>query len=154
MAAEHVEQMREAARLIRQRAEAAKGRAPLPWRQTISDSESPTGVGICEDHRQAEPMWPCENCWAIETWSEPVAEHIASWHPGVALLVADWLEAEADGYVTYDDNPECPSCAFGEGCSEHEQRTYHERCTEPSPCDCIVLPLALARAYLGRSDGR
>jgi len=25
--------------------------------------------------------------------SEPVAEYIASWHPAVALAVADWLEA-------------------------------------------------------------
>lgn len=124
---EHVELIREAARLIRQRAEAATNRAPLPWRQTISDSESPTGVGICEDHRQAEPMWPCENCWAIETWSEPVAEHIASWHPGVALLVADWLDVAADLW-------EPP-----------KQTKYYSRRTASQ-----LAALAMARAYLGK----
>jgi hypothetical protein len=32
--------------------------------------------------------------------AEPDATHIASWHPAVALAVADWLDIEADALAT------------------------------------------------------
>jgi hypothetical protein len=93
--------IREAARLMRQRAEAAKRIAPAPWRQILTDSESLDGIGICEAHT-GDPFAACDNCWTIETWSTAFAEHAASCHPGVMLLVADllmvisWMPSFAD----------------------------------------------------------
>ena len=88
--------LREAAALMRERAEA----------------EPATGWVKCDfndgDHR---PLWGVANDaffnppadedvpWlAIEvhTGTEATAEHIASWHPAVALAVADWLDDEAN----------------------------------------------------------
>jgi hypothetical protein len=39
--------------------------------------------------------------WVCDSQSGEAAEHIASWHPDVALAVADWLDAEA-GSVEFD----------------------------------------------------
>lgn len=57
------------------------------------------------------------------------ADHIASWHPAVALAVADWLDATADDW---------------------------DRSTAPIPVSDIRLDaraaLAVARAYLGSDE--
>lgn len=85
------EKLREAARLMRERAEAAKG---SPW----EFSEEPG-------------RWSSE--WAIFSAdaghdfamceSDDDAAHIASWHPAVALAVADWLDdaAHLDGQMPH-----------------------------------------------------
>lgn len=76
--------LREAARLMRERAEVA---TPGPW----------TCYG---DHL----VWPSEKGPAA---NDPIlamvgpdhddcAEHIASWHPAVALAIADWLDVAAE----------------------------------------------------------
>jgi hypothetical protein len=69
--------IRQAARLVRQRAEAAtKG----PW------TAHPDGL-----------VWPERLGDPVSGSTEPEdAEHIASWHPGVALPVAALLNAIAD----------------------------------------------------------
>jgi hypothetical protein len=95
---DQIARIREAARLMRQRAEAATKVAPAPWRQIVTDSESLDGIGICDDHK-SDPNWPCDNCWTIETYSELLAEHAVSWHPGVALAVAALLNSLADLYA-------------------------------------------------------
>jgi hypothetical protein len=71
--------------------------------------------------------WVAE-CGPVEVRGKQDAEHIASWHPAVALAVADWLEQEADDL---DSDPEAD--------------TYEEHDLVP----CIQRALAVARAYLG-----
>lgn len=73
------ELLREAAALMRERAEAAEGCRPSPW----SD-----GDGACIR---------CADGTRIGNWIIGAEEraHIASWHPSVALAVADWLDSEA-----------------------------------------------------------
>ena len=56
------------------------------------------------------------------------AEHLASWHPAVALAVADWIDSHARDLLLADGH--LPSC--------------------DSPGD-VEQALAVARAYLGDS---
>lgn len=78
--------LREAAAKMRERAEAS---SPSPWVQTVWPKEVP-GVysQAIEDTHEFDPE-------IARTLDKPDAEHIASWHPAVALAVADWLDAEA-----------------------------------------------------------
>jgi hypothetical protein len=39
--------------------------------------------------------WVAESLHNDESDGGPIAEHIALWHPGVALAIADWLDDEA-----------------------------------------------------------
>jgi hypothetical protein len=68
--------LRRAAARMRDRAEAA---TPGPWHQSIACSG--TRVSGCSE--------------VVPIIADSDAEHIASWHPAVALAVADWLEATA-----------------------------------------------------------
>ncbi len=101
-----VETLREAARLMRERA---------------SNSEVPnTRWHVEDDGDQWNVLAPDPEA-SIYPWDvardlpdEAVAEHIASWHPAVALAVADWLEDEADFAVRVktdygDDNGDIPA---------------------------------------------
>lgn len=88
------ELLREAAAKMRKRAEAA---TPGPWRFT--DSEAVDDVwngGIVVVSADGDPIANCEDEWYESDPGEPApindAEHIASWHPAVALAVADWLD--------------------------------------------------------------
>lgn len=75
-----VETLRQAATLMRKRAEAA---TEDPW--TFEDA--PNGFS---------PMVISDAGIVANTWDKPDlsdAEYIASWHPAVALAVADWLDA-------------------------------------------------------------
>jgi len=60
--------LREAAALMRERAEAAASNLGQP----ATDPNTWRGIGT--------------------GYREPIKEHIASWHPAVALAVADWLD--------------------------------------------------------------
>ena len=88
--------LRRAASLMRERAEAA---TPSPWR-VVTDLDSgeqvvtggPRGFYLADVHE----------------WSTGLGNpgHIASWHPAVALAVADWLDMiaavrEADHHVAF-----------------------------------------------------
>lgn len=91
------------------------------------------------------------------------AEHIASWHPAVALAVADWLDDIAtrhkasdytlDLYLHYDSDGECETCEGGghpsivcEGCfPSYEGMDGHT----VYPCAETKAALAVAAAYLG-----
>ena len=102
--------LREAARLMRQRAEPA---TPGPWAE-------PVGSG---DHGY---VWsPCGHFQValVDGNEDNNAKHIASWHPGLALAVADWLDDAAD--------------------------TIHEPGFIPGVT--AVPALAVARAYLGEA---
>lgn len=78
-------ELREAAALMRSRAEKATG-VTHHW------DALPAGVGVARVF--------CGQVFIAKT-DETLggggsnAEHIASWHPAVALAVADWLDAEA-----------------------------------------------------------
>lgn len=106
--------LRRAAALMRERAEAATWTA-APW-------------GVDE----------IGAVWAQEADGQPIpissrstdadAEHIASWHPAVALAVADWLDAEAESHRADLVGP------------------------FPSACCRMSQALAVARAYLGSDD--
>ena len=84
------EELREAARLMRERAEAAAESSPAPW---VVDSEvasrlpAPYGVVFLDD--EGSPIS------VVESYSWAEVTHVASWHPAVALAVANWLEEEA-----------------------------------------------------------
>lgn len=81
--------LRRAAALMRERAEAA---TPGPWERVTHPRFGPQGAvrtpnGDLNISAYTEPYRSSED-----------ALHIASWHPTVALAVADWLDHEA-GYV-------------------------------------------------------
>ncbi|MFF0822508.1 hypothetical protein ACFYUR_19265 [Micromonospora haikouensis] len=81
-----LEPLREAARMIRERAAAA---TPGPWQATDNLCiDAPAGYRgrVVASVGAHEGGWP----------STADAQHIASWNPIVALAVADWLDAEAN----------------------------------------------------------
>jgi hypothetical protein len=105
------QKLRKAAALMRERAETA---TPGPW-QVGQDVDS--GQRFIYDERWTELA-------EVAEWSRWLGnpEHIASWSPGIAVLVALVLDNHADEHGSYD-------------------------CQWEEPCG----PLQLARAYLGES---
>jgi hypothetical protein len=87
------EVLREAAALMRERAEAA---TPGPWIWDGYHKEMFTGPQV-------------NGCCAGDGWFDhwQDAEHIASWHPAVAHAVADLLDRAADDH----DATPCPAIA-------------------------------------------
>lgn len=78
-----IETLREAARLMRERAEAAtSGRW---YRDAYAEVRAPLGPVVSHDEGVAV--------------NEPDAGHIASWDPAVALSVADWLDGVASRWL-------------------------------------------------------
>lgn len=98
-----------AAALIRERASKA---TPGPWGAEVTTKMAITVYSTKTDEALYEDTFG----------SIPDAEYIASWHPAVALAVANMLEAEAE----YDDE-----CCLN---ASSERRRY---------------ALALAKTYLG-----
>ncbi len=89
--------LREAANLMRERAEAA---SPSPWSEYGYPVETVTGEGGESTVRDPDGF----DVALMTSDQFDDCPHIASWHPAVALAVADWLEATADEFDT-----ECPS---------------------------------------------
>lgn len=121
------ETLRRAAALMRERAEAA---TPGPWefrprRGFQSVSDSPATIGFVDTAGYfvmlREGMWATENDMS----------YVASWHPAVALAVADWLDATA-ARIDAGRDPQ-----HG-GRRNHSWRGSREA-------------LAVARAYLGET---
>ena len=82
------ERLREAAALMRERAEATSNKGQHPWLMTETnlDADEFDVWTFIENHH-----------WTVAVADfDKDAEHIASWHPAVALAVADWLDATAD----------------------------------------------------------
>lgn len=109
------ETLRRAAALMRERAEAA---TPGPWRPYTTGGWG-HGNYVTTDDLSGVAMQ-----YAL-VWRPTDAEHIASWHPAVALAVADLLDNTA-GHVEYTG------------------------ATEAS--EDVRDALAVARAYLGEVD--
>lgn len=82
--------LREAAALMRERAEAARaGR----W-SIATSSLTPDGhLVVAEWEHAPKRVATCSG--SLPEGNLLNAEHIASWHPAVALAVADWLDHEA-----------------------------------------------------------
>lgn len=133
--AEHVDLVREAARLMRERAQAA---TPGPW----SPDETGTVCAVA-DLRPGDgpggkilpPDGPMEvaECYRNERRGERGhnAAHIASWHPAVALAIADLLYAVAQREEWYQSG---------------------EPSADDPEDDEMALALGIARAYLGREE--
>lgn len=120
--------LRKAASLMRERAEAAM--------TSLSDNM---------------PEWHSAAALMGDGKTEGDAEHIASWHPAVALAVADWLEAEAtsldamERFQAATVKQEAGWTARGAGISVRE----HDDGTLSISTDTSAAALTVARAYLG-----
>jgi hypothetical protein len=113
--------LREAAALMRSRAEDAP---PGPW---VSESDGifpgiwSEGVGLVG---------------GSESWG--ANKHIASWHPAVALVVADWLTVTAWWLENeYPDDPDAP---------------MDWTSSTGATAERVKAALTVARTYLGRSS--
>lgn len=113
--------LREAAALMRQRAEAA---TPGPWERRWGFPAYVSGPGPTVTINDLTGDTEIED-----------AEHIASWHPAVALAVADWLDA---AYADWHH-------------SEHSLSAASVRAMSGGQNLPDGMALAVARAYLGRS---
>src|SRR4051794_6287667 len=111
------ETLRRAAALMRERAE---GATPGPW----SNRRGPDECVVRAD--DGAPL--------ARTDTRADRRHIASWHPLVALAVADWL----DGVATF-------AGYLGRG------SYYRQHPEDLAPHPAIAPALAVARTYLGES---
>jgi len=125
----NAETLRKAASLMRERAEAATAG---PWSTYADETDhivfDQYGIGVQSDASHDVV------CYSGQVYSRDAA-HIASWHPAVALAVADWLEVVATRYESMLDT-------FAPG-SRAGAVTAAENVTGWSEA------LAVARAYLG-----
>ena len=120
--------LREAAALMRERAEAAGGAA---WFVRREASEMPDVVSDCEGES-------CDGCGIVAAMvADEDAEHIASWHPAVALAVADLLDSLATRAEQVADTV---------ASAERAERLAVENI--PGYADAVTL----ARAYLGSAS--
>lgn len=95
-----LEALRSAARLIRDRAEAVP---PGPWTVT---TESAKWGGVVAPATADHPEMEGYGGHLIgESMSEAKRVHVATWHPAVALAVADWLDTGANKYACVDRAP-------------------------------------------------
>jgi hypothetical protein len=90
------ELLRRAAALMRERA----GTLPAgPWR-TSGNSDDQSFVQDAEQLLDVE-VHVSDGYYSDFAGTVRAAEHIASWHPAVALAVADWLDYQANyGHLT------------------------------------------------------
>jgi hypothetical protein len=71
------------------------------------------------------------------------ATHIASWHPAVALAVADWLD------LTFKQWTDDPGCDLGGG---YDFARPCGACFRCAHYEAQIRGLTVARAYLGEGD--
>lgn len=79
-----IERLREAARVLRERAEAA---TPGPWEYVVSEFESLGGDVLDVTTHGCSCDYSCNR-------TDPA--YIATMHPVVGLALANWLDAQAD----------------------------------------------------------
>lgn len=115
--------LRRAAAKIRENAEAA---TPGPW---FTTDEGNTHPGAFTDVGSKSVRVTSDCCSYQGTSTHADAEHIASWHPGVALDVADLLDFAAEAFFA----------------DVRAASNIEHIAGMPMPARCI----AVARAYLG-----
>lgn len=127
--------MRSAAKLMRERAEAA---SPGPWKFFLEGRDHWGGDSIIQtggDYDLTLDLTPQptdvsrRRQW-LGQWSAD-QDCIAGMHPGVALAVADWLEETADQY----EGPKCDAPGVCNGCEKRWD---------------FVVALRAATEYLGK----
>jgi len=113
---------------------------PGPW---ISDDDE----NCWRLHSEPDPKWPTAQILKApkhgtpyaEYWPDvPTAAHITTWHPGVALVVADMLDAAASDFEWVDRHNAIDPDNDGR--------------TRVMPHHLAVAALKIARAYLGEAD--
>jgi hypothetical protein len=163
--------LRAAAKLMRERAEAA---TPGPWWSDDSDQcwrlhgvhavipaamfPGTDEVMIPEQVMNHQILKaPKSGTPYAEYWPhEADAAQITSWHPLVALAVAEWLEGIAAHVADelYEATADAECCGTPGACSGHRGILTCNKCAEPFPeyCHCWDAPLKVARAYLGETS--
>lgn len=133
-----IETLREAARRIREQAESAI----KPW-HPYSDTDLPLRSGV---QAWSEDM----QGYLDGTWGE----FAASWHPVVALAVADWLDAEAATRGEMEPFAELINAAISrQGGPKSYIRFGRNSAGEIAMVtDTLDAALAVAHAYLGTSS--
>lgn len=126
------EMLRKAASLMRERAEAA---SPSPWAHETGNPGmhhilADDGTFVCD----LEDGYAENGLTGHDVPADDDAEHIASWHPAVALAVADWLE---DAAAAADDDVR----AYAEERARGKYPYWSPSVDSQA--------LAVARAYLG-----
>ena len=107
MTADQVLEIRRAAELMRERAAEAErppygsDHANQPWCPDWT-WQAVRHVNRNMDMECPAHPWDSDSEGECNTWGRYAGYHIASWHPGVALAVADWLDyaAEVDDFNT------------------------------------------------------
>lgn len=130
-----IEILREAARLMRARAEKA---TPSPTGEPYGWAGHSGAIGAAiyggpsvDGYRTSTVLAVEEGCTACRQPTDADVQHMASWHPAVAVAIADWLDAAAQRE------------------QEHRQRSAHYAYAEPTEGDEVYGALIVARAYLG-----
>jgi hypothetical protein len=96
---------------MRSRAEAAvQADCTLPW--TSIPTLDPDNDGWVVTHKPSDADYDTTVAQCIYDFEGKAAEHIASWHPTVALAVADWLDFSAKVYGGHYSSPKADSCAL------------------------------------------
>lgn len=130
-----IETLREAARRIREEAQAAI----VPW-HPYSDTSLPLRSGV--------QMWSDDmRGYLGGTWGE----FAASWHPVIALAVADWLDAEAATRGEMEPFAELINAAISRdgGPKSYIRFGRNESGEIAMVTDTLDAALAVAHAYLG-----
>lgn len=139
------ELLREATRRIRETAQAVPGRdrwGDLPWQaEACAGADDPGCVCIVYqgvyNGTVDEPQLPAIQ-YVADAETEEHAHHIAMWHPGVALAVADLLESVAQEWADMD---------------EHNRRTTDGHDYPLAADEHMDDALAVARLVLGERSG-
>lgn len=150
-----VEEIHEAAALMRKSADAA---SDGPWTAYFDRRSAHEALVVDADDND---LSGCPDCGTRAEYEDADAVHIASWHPNVALAVADWLDDVAEKHRPEVDllSPEdCEECPDGD-CIGHDTECcwicvgqWEEYATRVIyPCAVVTSALTVARAYLGRS---
>lgn len=126
MTAADVDLLRRAAALMRERAEAARAGA---WR--AEESKMTEGAHVIVAEWASGPRRVATCAGSLPEGNALNAEHIASWHPAVALAVAVLLDNEASLIASTEEYPDLHMPLNGAR---------------------VDLLLTVARAYLGESS--
>jgi len=104
------EELRAAAKLMRERAEAA---TPGPWKHMCMGSEGCITIRASGTIRERGHGRVAKHGWKDWQADHADAEFVASVHPGVALAVADWLDmAVSCGCEPGDDHADIKAAAL------------------------------------------
>ena len=133
------ETLRAAAALMRSRAEAAG-----QWNADVEPGDS-LHLWV-EDFDPSDPSGQTAMQRVVGGADAPWSEHIASWHPAVALAVADWLDGARCGLHCDNDGTRWPHC------SRCDDSGDDHNCPPRTTCEHTKdyrRALAVARIYLG-----